>query len=187
MSQFAYPFRCRLNPTLFCISIYYASSHFDAFEVYLGWSHGTMRGLECRLEHGATFGHGVLSTAVLGSKITTTNTLSSPFPLRFAALFSSALIVCMCTWSSHNHRRHLYRLPGSTPLPKVGSTREGCPGPRSGFEYLQGWRINHLSGKGIAVFARGIKHKKKTPNYPELFLEFERIVLYSNVCLLSYH
>ena len=113
MSQFVYPIRCRLNPTLFCISVYYASNHFDAFEVYLGWSHGTVRGLECRLEHGATFGHGVLATAVLGSRITTTNSLSSPVPLRFAALFSFAVTICTCTCSSHRITERL-RLEGTS-------------------------------------------------------------------------
>lgn len=68
MSQFSYPTSCRLIPTLFYISIYYASNYFAAFEVYLAWSHGTVRGSECRLEHGATFGHGVLATAVFGFK-----------------------------------------------------------------------------------------------------------------------
>lgn len=113
MSQFTYPIKCRLNPTLFCISIYYASNHSDAFEVYLGWSHGTVRGLECRPKHGAPFGHGVLATAVLGSKITTSSSLSSPFPLRFAALFRSAVIICTCTRSSHRITENL-RLEGTS-------------------------------------------------------------------------
>lgn len=91
MSQFAYPIRSWLNPTLFRVSVYYASNHFDAFEVYLGWSHSTVCGSDFRLEQGATFGHGVLATAVLGSKITGTHSLSSPFSLRFAAPFSSAV------------------------------------------------------------------------------------------------
>lgn len=95
MSQFAYPIRCQLNPTLFCISIYHSSNRFDAFEVYLGWCHGTECGLDCRLECGATFGHADLATAALGSEITTTPSLSSPFLLRFSALFSSASITSM--------------------------------------------------------------------------------------------
>lgn len=168
MFQFAYPIRCRLNPTLFCISIYYAMNHFDAFEVYLGWSHSTVCGLECRLEHGPTFGHGVLATAVLGSKITTTNSLSSPFPPRFAALFSSAVTICTCTWSSQNHRkaevgRHLCRLPGPTALLKAGSDRQGCPWPCSGFEYPQGWRHHTTLGNLFQCLQGGVKHKK-TPH-----------------------
>lgn len=168
MFQFAYPIRCRLNPTLFCISIYYAMNHFDAFEVYLGWSHSTVCGLECRLEHGPTFGHGVLATAVLGSKITTTNSLSSPFPPRFAALFSSAVTICTCTWSSQNHRkaevgRHLCRLPGPTTPLKAGSDRQGCPWPCSGFEYPQGWRHHTTLGNLFQCLQGGVKHKK-TPH-----------------------
>lgn len=112
MSQFSYPIRCRLNPTLFCISIYYTSNRFDAFEVYFGWPHSTVCGLEIRLGQGATFGHGVLATAVLGSKTTGTHSLSSPFPLRFAALFSSAVIIGTCTWSSHRTTEKL-RLGGT--------------------------------------------------------------------------
>lgn len=143
----------------------------------------TVPGLECGLEHGATF----LAMTVLGSKMSTTNSLFSVFPLMLAALFSSAVTICMCTWSSHRITDRL-RLEGAPrdcqvqhPCSKQSQLKRVAWGHVQVLNVCKDKDTTASLGNEFWCSQGGSNIRKK--NKPELFLNTDFPVF--NVCLLS--